>query len=125
MNSMEEREREGVSPAGNGDHDNNPPLPQTQSISPAQTASHDHPLPETSHQQAFAFPSGTYVIQVPKDQIYRVPPPKDALLAECHRNPPRQNKSCCTCFLCIFIITLILGLVGGITSIFLKRYNPT
>jgi len=46
--------------------------------------------------------AGIYVVQVPKDQIYRVPPPENAILAEHHGKPFRSNKkkphrSCCLC----------------------------
>ncbi|KAK3019887.1 hypothetical protein RJ639_004195 [Escallonia herrerae] len=115
---MEER-----SSPPNGD-ENHDPLRDQQTISPTQVPDHQ-PLPETSHR---AFRSGTYVVQVPKDQIYRVPPPEHALLAERHRNFNRPKMSCCCRFLCVFVpiivILLILGLIGGITFILLKQEDP-
>ncbi|KAF7140975.1 hypothetical protein RHSIM_Rhsim06G0084300 [Rhododendron simsii] len=36
--------------------------------------------------------SGTYVVQVPKDQIYRFPTPKHALIAERHCKQPQGKK---------------------------------
>ncbi|KAK9270726.1 hypothetical protein L1049_026309 [Liquidambar formosana] len=51
---------------------------------PAGDGNRDHepdPLPERTSR------AGTYVVQVPKDQIYRVPPPEHALIAERRRNP--------------------------------------
>ncbi|GFZ10037.1 hypothetical protein Acr_21g0006360 [Actinidia rufa] len=74
--------------------------------------------------------SGTYVVQVPKDQIYRFPPPEHAVLAKRYRHLPRQKRPCCSCCLCIFIsvivIALVLGLIGGIgvSSVFLKHKSP-
>uniref|UniRef100_A0A7N0ULY1 Late embryogenesis abundant protein LEA-2 subgroup domain-containing protein n=1 Tax=Kalanchoe fedtschenkoi TaxID=63787 RepID=A0A7N0ULY1_KALFE len=60
-------------------------------------------------------PPGVYVVQVPKDQIYRVPPPENALIVERHRSPAVKNRSRCTCFLHVLLpIVLVLGLVMGI-----------
>lgn len=36
--------------------------------------------------------SETYVIQIPKDQIYHISPPENALLAECHCTSDRNDK---------------------------------
>ncbi|KAL7143996.1 hypothetical protein ABFS83_08G228800 [Erythranthe nasuta] len=37
----------------------------------------------------------TYVVQIPRDQIYRVPPPEHALIVETHkRNSSDQQKTC-------------------------------
>lgn len=72
--------------------------------------------------------SETYVVQVPKDQIYRVPPPENALIAEKHRNPAHRKRSHCPCFCWIFafgiIFALILGLIAGISYIVIKPNAP-
>ncbi|GFY85820.1 hypothetical protein Acr_04g0005580 [Actinidia rufa] len=73
--------------------------------------------------------SGTYIVQVPKDQIYRFPPPEHAVLAERHRHLLQQKRPCCSCCLCIFIsviiIALVLGLIGGIgVLVFLQHKSP-
>ncbi|KAJ6930476.1 NDR1/HIN1-like protein 13 [Populus alba x Populus x berolinensis] len=47
------------------------------------------------------FEPGTYVIQIPRDQIYRFPPPGNASVAQRQRNPhQKKHKSCCgrSCF---------------------------
>ncbi|KZV28917.1 hypothetical protein F511_13712 [Dorcoceras hygrometricum] len=57
------------------------------------TPDDDDPLPVSSQP---AIQPATYVVQVPKDQIYRVPPPEHALmLAERHANQKKQKGSYC------------------------------
>ncbi|XP_004500615.1 NDR1/HIN1-like protein 13 [Cicer arietinum] len=73
---------------------------------------------------------GTYVVQVPKDQIYRVPPPENARIAELHRSSPAKetNRSHCWCFvfIIIFLVVVIIigGLLGGLFSIVLTPKDP-
>lgn len=73
---------------------------------------------------------GTFVVQVPKDQIYRVPPPENARIAELHRNTPQGEKkgSRCWCFVFIIvflaIVIFIAGLLGGLFSIVLTPKDP-
>ncbi|OMO94284.1 hypothetical protein COLO4_16431 [Corchorus olitorius] len=71
-------------------------------------------------QSEAAFRSGTYVIQVPKDQIYRVPPPENALIAQRHQNNNIQgNKDtpCCSrLWCCIVFIIVVLLLVLAILA---------
>ncbi|XP_042517657.1 NDR1/HIN1-like protein 13 [Macadamia integrifolia] len=73
------------------------------------------------HETEDALRSGTYVVQVPKDQIYRVPPPENAAYLERQRkNPtPQKKRSMCSCILfpilILFILALILLLIVGIT----------
>ncbi|XVE60470.1 hypothetical protein DITRI_Ditri05aG0131300 [Diplodiscus trichospermus] len=75
------------------------------------------------------FRPGTYVVQVPKDLIYRVPPPENALIAERHRNTHQGNNNdnrwCCsrlwTWLLVIVIIVLLLGIIAGIVYIYLIK----
>lgn len=75
------------------------------------------------------FPMGTYVVQVPKDQVYRIPPPENALIVERYRTPIAKSKrSCCCCFLCLLLIfiavLLVLVVLASITSIFIKTKDP-
>lgn len=76
-------------------HTKDGPLPRitesTRNGSPTQDD--DDPLPVSSQP---AVQPATYVVQVPKDQIYRVPPPEHAfILAERHANQKKQKGSCC------------------------------
>ncbi|KAI3757377.1 hypothetical protein L6452_04914 [Arctium lappa] len=70
---------------------------------------------------------GTYVVQVPKDRIYRTPPPENALIAERHRNATPQKPSGCPikCVLIsIIIFLLFLSFVGGIILAVIKKDDP-
>lgn len=63
-------------------------------------------------------PLETYIIQIPKDQIYRIPPPENALIVEHHRKKPKE-KSKPTCPLpkilkWIAFTLLLIGVVIGI-----------
>ncbi|KAK4434185.1 NDR1/HIN1-like protein 13 [Sesamum alatum] len=62
------------------------------------SAENDEPLPQSSSPTFHPGPA-TYVVQIPKDQIYRVPPPENAhMLEERTRNPPKKKRSsCCLC----------------------------
>ncbi|XP_068658401.1 NDR1/HIN1-like protein 13 [Aristolochia californica] len=70
--------------------------------------------------------SGTYVIQVPKDQIYRVPPPGNALK---YRNAAhRKNRGCCGYCCCMtyiisFLFTLIV-ILGIFAAVFYLTVRP-
>ncbi|XP_061345935.1 NDR1/HIN1-like protein 13 [Gastrolobium bilobum] len=73
---------------------------------------------------------GTYVVHVPKDQIYRVPPPENARIAENYRNPPSRDtkQTRCWCFVLIIVFIAIVifigGLLGGLFSIVLTPKDP-
>nr|XP_043608878.1 NDR1/HIN1-like protein 13 [Erigeron canadensis] len=54
--------------------------------------------------------NGTYVIQVPKDQIYRVPPPENAIFAEARRIAVPE-KTICFSLKCVLLYALILSLI--------------
>ncbi|CAO2832893.1 unnamed protein product [Amaranthus hypochondriacus] len=75
-------------------------------------------------------PHDTYVILVPKDQIYRVPPPENAEIVEKYRNPVQINRSGRR--LCAYWSLSIVLVVAFIISVFicihhftLKPKNPT
>jgi hypothetical protein len=86
--------------------------------------------PVATSNQPF-FEPGTYVIQIPRDQIYRVPPPGNASVAQRQRNPhQKKHKSCCgcSCFWCCFIaitsgIAVAVTIVG-LSFILLKPKDP-
>ncbi|KAF9610346.1 hypothetical protein IFM89_022016 [Coptis chinensis] len=73
--------------------------------------------------------AGTYVVQVPRVQIYRVPPPENAILAERYRKPTQERRLCSSCFTKCFLLTLMIALVliicGAIFYLVLRPQNPT
>ncbi|XP_027364459.1 NDR1/HIN1-like protein 13 [Abrus precatorius] len=79
-----------------------------------------------------------YIVQFPKDQVYRVPPRENALIIEKHRNPPPAQKrrgccclsGCCGCgpriWLTIALIIIsIVAIVGIAIAILYFIFNPT
>lgn len=62
---------------------------------------------------------GMYVIQIPKDQIYRVPPPENAHLFESYSRRGargrRRSSCCCRCFLwtLLFLLFLLVALLAS------------
>ncbi|KAM1052764.1 hypothetical protein ACFX13_000358 [Malus domestica] len=92
---MEER---GPPAAAAGDDDGNEDPPQSE----MQLVLRPPPPP---------FPgANTYVVQIPKDQIYRVPPPENALIVERHRNPENKKKSPCCTIRCLIIGAIVFSL---------------
>lgn len=70
-------------------------------------------------------PLSTYVVQVPKDQIYRVPPPENAGIVERHREAAKtkgkQSKGKCSrYFICIAVVLLVIGILvcGAIAAVY-------
>lgn len=72
------------------------------------------------------YDSNTYVVQVPKDQIYRVPPPENARIVEKYRNPTiKRRNSRCTNVCWIILVLFVIGISIGITLLILhKVYSP-
>ncbi|XP_061344094.1 NDR1/HIN1-like protein 13 [Gastrolobium bilobum] len=73
-----------------------------------------------------------YIIQFPKDQVYRVPPRENALIMERYRKPPdvkRSNGSCCCGSRLLLTIALILvsiiAILGITFAILFFIFNPT
>ncbi|KAJ4908038.1 Late embryogenesis abundant (LEA) hydroxyproline-rich glycoprotein family [Raphanus sativus] len=71
-------------------------------------------------------PPGTYHIQLPKEQIYRVPPPENARRYE---DLSRQKHNRCRCCCCYFFVTLLIlcllaALVVGIFFLVCRPHKP-
>lgn len=71
----------------------------------------------------------TYVVQFPKDQIYRVPPPENARYVENHRLEAAQEKnntrSCCKNLLYIGVVLVVIGLLIGVTlTVIYHSFTP-
>ncbi|KAH7560758.1 hypothetical protein ACOSP7_016891 [Xanthoceras sorbifolium] len=68
---------------------------------------------------------GTYVIQIPKDQIYRVPPPDNALRYKHLSKPKKSRSSLANCCRCFFITLLVLFLLLAVAAaIFYFVFRP-
>ncbi|ERM99058.1 NDR1/HIN1-like protein 13 [Amborella trichopoda] len=68
---------------------------------------------------------GTYIVQVPKDQIYRVPPPENGP----HYQRSRKRRSHCCRFLCyflgsIFALVVLLAAIAGISYLVISPKSP-
>ncbi|CAN8283867.1 unnamed protein product [Cochlearia groenlandica] len=69
----------------------------------------------------------TYVVQVPRDQVYWTPPPEHAKYVEKRRKNPKENKKngCSKRLMWFFIILFVFGLIlGAITLIPHFVFNP-
>lgn len=70
----------------------------------------------------------TYVIQVPKDQVYRVPPPENAIFAEQRRNAVPATKSVFSIncmLLSVLVLSLIITFITGICLTVADKDDPT
>lgn len=70
-------------------------------------------------------PPSTYVIQVPKDQIYRIPPPENAHRLQ-YLSRKKSNRSCFRCCFCSFLAAIfILIVLAGISfAVLYLIYRP-
>ncbi|XP_042513638.1 NDR1/HIN1-like protein 13 [Macadamia integrifolia] len=64
-------------------------------------------------------PEGTYVVQLPKDQVYRVPSPRAAARYENYnlRKHRRCGGCCCRFFCCLFGFIVVLAILIGIAAL--------
>ncbi|PNT21626.1 hypothetical protein POPTR_009G158900v4 [Populus trichocarpa] len=73
-------------------------------------------------------PPGTYVIQIPKDQVYRVPPPENAQRFErlSRRKPRRSHCCCCLCWFLSFLAAFLflVGLAAAILYLVFRPESP-
>ena len=71
---------------------------------------------------------GTYVIQIPKDQVYRVPPPENARRYDQYtrRKNPRSSCCCCLCWLIglLLILVILLGITAGVLYLIFRPEAP-
>ncbi|KAK9134303.1 hypothetical protein Syun_013633 [Stephania yunnanensis] len=79
---------------------------------------------------ALVLRSGTYLVQLPKDQIYRIPPPENAVIADSLRNHSFKRRKSCRFVLqwiiiCVILVGVILTACSVVFSATLKPKNPT
>ncbi|KAI3930173.1 hypothetical protein MKW92_045005 [Papaver armeniacum] len=72
-------------------------------------------------------PTGTYVIQIPKDQIYRIPPPENARRYEKLSRKNTRRNPCCCCFcwiLSIIALLILLTVIAAVAFYFIYKPKP-
>ncbi|MBA0745252.1 hypothetical protein Gogos_007832 [Gossypium gossypioides] len=92
--------------------------------SPPTSGEHSVPKPATSSPEKPAPQPGTYVIQIPKDQIYHVPPPENAHRYEhlSKRKPRRSTcRSCCCCLLTTILALLLAAAIAAAVIYFVFK----
>lgn len=118
-------------PADGGDPVDEPPLHPMPS--PAHYDPIYRPRPFPSRKRSIKNPSlplniesETYVVQIPKEQVFSVPPPENAIIAERYRyHHPDKESSCCKRLLCAVITLIVLGIIiGAIIGIFHLVHKP-
>ncbi|KAI3451137.1 hypothetical protein Pfo_007802 [Paulownia fortunei] len=71
----------------------------------------------------------TYVVQIPRNQIYRVPPPEHARFLEQYHNrkPSNQQTTCRGTLFWTAIPVVLLGIIAGIAVLAIRAtlYSPT
>ncbi|XVF68620.1 hypothetical protein PTKIN_Ptkin11bG0016200 [Pterospermum kingtungense] len=105
---MAERIHPGYSPPSSDEHSTTKPA----------LMSPDKPIPQP----------GTYVIQIPKDQVYRVPPPENQRRFEnlSKRKTSRSIcRSCCCCFFTAVLVLLLSAVIAAAVIYFVfKPQSP-
>lgn len=81
--------------------------------------------PVTSQSQP-TFRSATYIVQVPKNQVYRVPPPENAKLLHQNHEPekPSRYSAQLLCSIIIAFVFIASALAIGLAFSFPKAKNP-
>lgn len=102
--------------------DSSPSSPEFKPPAPSSPEHHPRP-PQSPMKPPDSLPDksvpplpGTYVIKIPKDQVYRVPPPENAKRFEkLSRKKPRRSAFCC-CFCWFLGLLLTLVILAGIAA---------
>ncbi|CAJ2649751.1 unnamed protein product [Trifolium pratense] len=94
----------------------------------SQTTSSQKPTLASNTTPAPSPPPGTYIIQVPKDQTYRHPPPENAQrYANYTRRKTRRNRCCCClCWLIgiLFILLVLAAIAAGVFYLIFRPESP-
>ncbi|GJN17388.1 hypothetical protein PR202_gb04450 [Eleusine coracana subsp. coracana] len=76
-------------------------------------------------------PGSTYVVQVPKDKVFRVPPPENARLFEHYTRRAKRRRRCSCARVCTWTIASILALAfllaaaAGVVYVAFRPRRPT
>ncbi|KAF9678855.1 hypothetical protein SADUNF_Sadunf07G0079500 [Salix dunnii] len=88
-----------------------PPSDDDQILKPRRFSSRNKSI---KHPSPLATESETYIVQIPKDQIFSIPTAENAAIAERHRLPQKkEQRSCCNRWLCIIVTLILLALIIG------------
>ncbi|GAA0173575.1 hypothetical protein LIER_27162 [Lithospermum erythrorhizon] len=71
----------------------------------------------------------TYVVQMPRDQVYRLPPPEHARIVEGYRNITKGNKGrklscCCMILIAIVVLGFGIGIFIGVSHLLFCPKSP-
>ncbi|CAK9165721.1 unnamed protein product [Ilex paraguariensis] len=73
-------------------------------------------------------PPGAYVIQVPKDQVYRYPPPENARRYQSLTRKKSQRSCCCRCLCWIFglilLFVILIAIAAGVLYLVFRPEAP-
>ncbi|XP_030458731.2 NDR1/HIN1-like protein 13 [Syzygium oleosum] len=104
-----------------------PPPPPSPPRSP-EPGSPRKPLPPPDDKPVPPLVPGTYVIQIPKDQIYRVPPPENEGRygrRTRRENPRRPLRRCCCCSIAaVAALVVLLAAAAGVFYLVVRPRSP-
>lgn len=79
--------------------------------------SSEHPLRPIPPSPEKPVPSpGTYVIQIPKDQVYRIPPPENARRFQNYSRRKYRRSKCGLCLCSLLGSIVVLAILAGISA---------
>jgi hypothetical protein len=101
-----------------------PALPHGQPKQPPQQT-------QTQAQKTAGPQPGEYVIQVPKDKVFRVPPPENARLLEHYTRRAKRGRGGCSCLraclyllLAVLCLAVLLAVAVGVVYLVYKPRQP-
>uniref|UniRef100_A0A1D1YA03 Uncharacterized protein At1g08160 n=1 Tax=Anthurium amnicola TaxID=1678845 RepID=A0A1D1YA03_9ARAE len=102
--------------------------PEHPAAAPGSPSKQQHP-PPPEPEEKIKSPPGTYVIQVPKEQIFRVPTPETARrFKEYTRRGGRGRRSCCCCLWwttgTLLVLSLALAAAAGVLYLVFRPRLP-
>ncbi|KAJ8428447.1 hypothetical protein Cgig2_024108 [Carnegiea gigantea] len=83
---------------------------------------------DNNYNTNYGRPVQTYIVQIPKDQIYRVPPPEHAKIVERYRNPATnrgRSRCMCWCLSVFFTLAFIIMVISCVARFTLSPKPPT
>ncbi|KAJ1285892.1 hypothetical protein BS78_03G312600 [Paspalum vaginatum] len=100
------------------------------SSSPLYSFHFEKPVPEQQPPPPQTPQPGTYVVQVPKDKVFRVPPPENARLFEHYTRRAKRRCRCscarvCACLLAALLaLAVLLGALAGVLYLVFRPRRP-